>query len=555
MTKIKYFAAAAIAAGVFVSLGLAIASAQVDNNSNAQGEVNSQANITFPIPQLGNCASKDACKAYCSDTSHMQACIQFAQSHGLVSASEASQEKSFARIIANGSGPGGCDSPDSCNTYCSNTNHLQACLSFAQAHGLANTQMAEQGQKVLSYLQSGGRMPGNCDSQDACQAYCNELAHAEECFAFSQKIGITPPNNGMPQPTLAQMQKIAALAQSGQTPGGCTTMQACQEYCNDPSHGQACQQFGQKVGFTGGPDRVDGPGGCNSPDSCQTYCNDPSHQTECLQFAQKHGFMTQGQVQNFQNGMNQFQNGLKNAPPQVLTCLQTQVGEKILGQMQSGQFTPTPDVMSKMQTCFQSFRPSTSTPPGNFSQNGSGPQGPQMTVGELLQKMPPVVAACIKNKFEGSLPDSSSYPDQNFNQTAQSCFAANPGSYGPQSQKGGNQQQGQFNQQNFSPMNGNQQVPFQPQQGNYGNVSGTPPMPPFPGSSTPNFQGQQPMPGNYQPQQGQFAPMHPYNSSSTNYYPQPGSPQPMPAGTQVQSSSIQSFGGSILNAIRSLFRR
>lgn len=543
MTKIKYFAAAAIAAGVFVSLGFAIVDAQVGADGNSQGGANSsQTDITFPIPQLGNCASKDACKTYCNDTSHMQACIQFAQGHGLVSASEASQAKSFVQIITNGGGPDGCNSPDSCNTYCSDTNHLQACLSFAQAHGLANTQMAEQGKKMLSYLQSGGKMPGNCNSQDACQSYCNDLAHAEECFVFSQKIGVTPPSNGMPQPTLAQMQKISALAKSGQTPGGCTTMQACQEYCNDPSHGQECQQFGQEVGFIGGPSRVSGPGGCNSAGSCETYCNNPSHQTECLQFAKQHGFMTQGQVQNFQSGMNHFQNGLKNAPQQVITCLRSQVGGQVLSQIQNNQFIPTPDVMNKMQTCFQSFQSSTSTSLNGFGQNGTGPHGQggqEMTVGDILKHMPPDVYTCVQNKFGGSFPSSSSPADQNFGRVIQSCYAANP----PHPQN-----QSRFQQQQGGPMRG-----LEPQQGGYGNASGTPPMPPFQlGSSTPNFQGgQQPTPNNYPVPQGQFTPQF-YNSSST-FLPPPGSLQPTP-GMQTQSSSLQNFGGNILNAITNLLK-
>ncbi|MCL5016408.1 MAG: hypothetical protein M1312_02240 [Patescibacteria group bacterium] len=548
MMRIKYFTAAVIATGIFISLGLTV-SAQVGDITQSGG--GALANVTFPISELGNCSSQSACQTYCSDTSHMRACIQFAEKQGIVSSAEASKEKAFADVLSKGGGPGGCTSPDSCNTYCSDINHLQACMSFAQSHGLSNNQIS-QGQKILTYLQSGGKMPGGCTSQDTCQTYCNDLSHAEECFAFSQKLGITPPNNGGPQPTLAQMQKIAALAQSGQTPGGCDTMEACQSYCNDPSHGQVCQKFGQEVGFTGGPNGAGpqaGPGGCDSAESCQTYCNDSSHQTECLQFAQEHGIMTQGQVHNFQNGIQQFQNGLKNSPPQVLTCLQDQVGAQVLSQMQNGQFTPTPDVMSKMQTCFQSFQPSTSTPNG-FNQNGSGPQGQgqgqghEMTVGEIISHMPPKVYACVQGKLNGNLPVSSAYADQSFGAAVQSCYAANPPTPGPNLENQGNQQ-------NLPPMSGNEPMSPQPQQGNYNNynVSGTPPIQPFqPGSSST-------LNSNYQQPQNQPAPLQPYvqpNASST-LFPPPGSMEPMP-GTQTQSSSIQSLGGEILNAISNLLR-
>ncbi len=569
MKKINYLAASIAAAGLFVSLALVVNAQTLNNvqvNNPSTGVSNSAlASITYPVPQLGNCSSQSDCLAYCNDASHMQACIRFAQNHGLVSGAEAAKEKDFVSAINNGAGPGGCNSPESCQAYCSDVNHLQACLSFAKSHGLANDRMAEQGQRILAYIQSGGQMPGGCTTQDSCQTYCNQLSHAAECFAFSQKIGVNPPSNGgLPQPTLAQMQKIAALAQSGQTPGGCATMQACQEYCNDPANGQTCQQFAQQAGLVGGGPNgnMTGPGGCNSPESCQAYCNDPSHQTECLQFAQQHGFMSRGQVQNFQHGMNQFQNGLKNAPQQIITCLQNQVGEHVLSQMQSGQFTPTPDVMTKMQACFQSFRPSTSTPNSFGPDMNGGAQGQggpqQMTVGEMLQNMPPGVSACVKDKLGGNIPSLSSPADQNFGQVVQSCFAANP----PQPRDiRGNQQQGQYNQgrQDFpSPMNTSGQEPFPYREGNFNNGSGTPPygtlmMPYYQsgGSSTPNFQGQQPAPNNYPPQ-GQFAPQQPYSGSSTPMF-QPENYQPAP-GTQTQSSSIQNLGGNILNAISNLLR-
>ncbi|TSC69242.1 MAG: hypothetical protein G01um101466_141, partial [Parcubacteria group bacterium Gr01-1014_66] len=37
--------------------------------------------ITFPIPELANCAEKDACRLYCDDLAHQDECVAFAKKH------------------------------------------------------------------------------------------------------------------------------------------------------------------------------------------------------------------------------------------------------------------------------------------------------------------------------------------------------------------------------------------------------------------------------------------------------------------------------------------
>ena len=409
---------------VLLGLGLSLTVvAKVGAASNS-----SPANITFPVPELGNCASQDACKAYCDDASHMQACVQFAQSHGLISQSQASQGDSFAKALANGGGPGGCDSPTACQTYCSTISHLEACLSFAKSHGLNNGQMAD-GQKILAYLKTGGVMPGGCDSQTSCQNYCNELSHIVTCSAFVEKAGLTPPGGGPQQLTSTQVQKLAALAQSGQTPGGCTTNDACQTYCNNPDHAEACQTFATAVGFSGpgGPGGNQGkhlgPGGCDSPQSCQSYCGDPSHQEECLKFAGNSGQANQP------TGINSPQGG----------------------------------------------------------------QQPEQTVGDALNNVPSDVLACVKSKLGSALPDAASPATQGLGQAIQTCFASIPhnppvsgrgnGNFGPQNASGTPPLNGFINNQ--------PNQPNQPENGQFGpmNSSGTPSMP---NGSFPNNMPQQP---------------------------------------------------------------
>ncbi len=280
---------AAAIAGIAV-VGIAMAATY----AVAQTEGSSSQNMTFPISELGNCADQNACHAYCNVAAHMQACTTFAQNHGLESAGDAHKAEQFAQLLAQGAGPGGCNSPDACDAYCTTISHLNTCVAFAKAHNFTDQNLA-QGERVATYLQSGGHTPGNCTSKDTCEAYCQDQSHQQECMQFAQAVGMQGGMGGSDhgQQTSPEMQqKFSALLQSGKTPGGCTTLQACETYCSDPSHGSACGDFGAAMGGVQGNQRVTqpGPGGCTSDATCKAYCADPTHAQECAQFAHQSNY-------------------------------------------------------------------------------------------------------------------------------------------------------------------------------------------------------------------------------------------------------------------------
>ncbi len=264
-------------------------------------QTSSSQNITFPISELGNCTDSVSCHVYCNVPDHMQACTAFAQSHGLEAPTDAQKAGQFAKLLAKGSGPGGCTSPDSCNAYCSTVSHLNVCVAFAKANNLTDDNLV-QGEKIAGYLTAGGHMPGNCDSKNSCETYCSDQSHAQECMQFAQAIGIKPDEGGMsPQMT----QKFSELQSTGKIPSGCTTLSDCLRYCSDQSHGSECAHFGEDMGFPDrnsnnngvGPDvrgNHPGPGGCHSDVSCKAYCSDPSHSVECTQFSRQMGNYVQG---------------------------------------------------------------------------------------------------------------------------------------------------------------------------------------------------------------------------------------------------------------------
>ncbi|MDE2312165.1 MAG: hypothetical protein KGJ93_03735 [Patescibacteria group bacterium] len=253
----------------------------------------------FPVASLGNCASQSACHAYCDQPAHMPDCVAYAKANGLISQIQADQADQYAQILASGSGPGGCKSADACEAFCTKIVNLKTCIAFAQTHSFVNDDITT-GEKVLSYLESGGHMPGNCGSKDSCMAYCGQTDHEQECrqvFTAAHIMGPGQENPNQPAESFPpeELQKFAALLQSGQTPGGCQDLQACLDFCKNPSQGQACGAFAQAMGFGQNNSNAQvqnnqpGPGGCTDQASCQTYCSDPSHTQECKTFFQKAG--------------------------------------------------------------------------------------------------------------------------------------------------------------------------------------------------------------------------------------------------------------------------
>lgn len=399
-----WFAVAFLATGLIIGGGI-LAYAQTATTQTANGADQGAAlrGITFPIPELGNCGDEGACRAYCNDTVHIDACVSFAETHGLMNRDEASQAKKFKQVLQSGGGPGGCTNPQDCQTFCSNTANLEVCVKFAKDHGVKD-QNVDQGEKILAYVKSGGHMPGNCSSKESCQAYCGDFSHAEECFNFAKNAGIAQTGNGPGggnggggnEPTPEQVRKFLDLAKNGQTPGGCTSKDACEAYCQTAAHRDECVAFGVKAGFIK-PEEADmikksggaGPGGCNSNGSCNAYCNDQSHRDECYKFAEDHGFINHSQTQQAKEGLVSLRAGLEQAPPEVTACLKSTLGSNIIDDIQSGNLVPGSDIGERVRDCFEKF-------------------GRRGDPGEVFKNAPPEIIACLKDKIGSRFDDISS---------------------------------------------------------------------------------------------------------------------------------------------------
>lgn len=190
-------------------------------------------NISYPVPELGNCQSQQDCDTYCSSVDHMESCITYAEAHGLMTQEEITKARTILPLLVSGQTPGGCQSEQACNDYCNNQNNLNECVDFAVRIGEMS---AEEAQIVKS---TGGRGPGNCNSDSACKSYCQDSSHTEECINFALQHGL------MSQEEADTIRKTGL----GPGPGGCEGKPECENYCNAPEHQIECLQFGKDHGL------------------------------------------------------------------------------------------------------------------------------------------------------------------------------------------------------------------------------------------------------------------------------------------------------------------
>lgn len=221
---------------------------------------------------------------------------------------------------------GGCSSKEACKVYCDEPSHVQACVSYAVKAGFMTE---EQAQKSLKFANQTG--PGGCMGS-ACKAYCSVQGHYEECQAFAEKNGLTGPRGKTPKergeaPKIDETKAEALIAEKG-GPGGCTNMNECRAYCEDGSHMDACMAYAKENSLMSQEeiDRAqkfmtkEGPGGCKGI-ACREYCEDPSHHEECYAFAKQNGFAEEHPEGGPQEGSQQGpMEGRFVPPPADMRC-------------------------------------------------------------------------------------------------------------------------------------------------------------------------------------------------------------------------------------------
>lgn len=258
--------------------------------------------------QPPNCKSKSECDIYCQAPEHAEECITFAEAAGLMPPDELEEAKKFLAAIKKGVKPPACSGKEECDIYCAAEEHLEECLTFAEAAGFISPEDAAMARRT------GGKGPGGCRGKEECDAFCEDPANAEECINFAEEFGF------MFHEEAEQARKMlkAGLGLGG--PGGCKGKEECEAYCNDISHMVECVDFAEKAGFMSPEDAararrmaemgvMGGPGGCKEEEECRAFCENPANMEVCLDFAVKVGDMTLEQAEQAKRGMEMMQQG------------------------------------------------------------------------------------------------------------------------------------------------------------------------------------------------------------------------------------------------------
>ncbi|MBI2640165.1 MAG: hypothetical protein HYW90_04760 [Candidatus Sungbacteria bacterium] len=331
--------------------------------------------ISYPVKELGNCASQEACLSYCDDEAHINECLAFAKKNNLLSKDELKKADKFAEL--GNKGPGGCGSRKSCEAYCSNISRMDECLGWAETNGFISEKELTEAKKVQAAVKGGAKLPGGCTSKQACETYCTDPGHIDECIAFAETSGLMPPEE------LAEAKKVVEFIKRGETPGGCKSKDQCESYCQEENNMDECIAFAEKAGLIS-PEELElfkktggkGPGGCKGKVQCEAFCNSEVHQEECFSWAKEHGIMKEEDLTRMREGMDRFKQEFEKMPPEVAECLKGTVGEGVLNKMLNGEPVFAKDLGEKMQACFaEALQDFGGDFGGDFGDHRGGPGG------------------------------------------------------------------------------------------------------------------------------------------------------------------------------------
>ena len=413
--------------------------------------------VQYPIPELGNCKNKSACKIFCDDSKNSDACLAFAEQHNLMSSEETTAAKKF---IDNGMvGPGNCKGQAECDQYCGNSEHMEECITFAQKNGMMPQNQLEESQKVLAAIKRGVKPPA-CGGPKECDKYCSSSAHMEECINFSIEAGI------MDKGKQEEAQKVLAAIKRGIKPPACNGPQECDAYCSAPEHMEECINFSIETGMmpkqeqeqaqkmlsaikqgikppacqpnppgqSGQPNQSEQPSqqNQNQPNQanqssqpgqglqkCEQYCADPNHVEECVKFSVAMGNMTEQQAQN----------SIKNGNKGPGGCV---------GREACDTFCNNPD---NQETCFNFGKDNGMIPQEDLQKMQDGQQRMKDSFSQIPQEVLDCLTSSLGADVVEKMKNGSMIP-QKAGDSINQCFQK-----APQGKMPNQNQQGQPNQQ------------------------------------------------------------------------------------------------------------
>lgn len=133
--------------------------------------------ITFPIAELGGCATISQCRDYCQEPKNHQACLDFAKRYGL------GRYEKHPELMEKARDELGCTSQPTCRAFCDRPENQERCLSFATRHGFQTA--AGKGLRKKAELLEKARGVLGCDSMESCRLVCEKKK--KRCLEFMRE--------------------------------------------------------------------------------------------------------------------------------------------------------------------------------------------------------------------------------------------------------------------------------------------------------------------------------------------------------------------------------
>jgi hypothetical protein len=300
----------------------------------------------------GGCTGRDSCETYCNDIDHINECVAFAEKTSMLAPDELAKAKQVQAAIAKGVKPPPCKNKKTCDVYCDEPANMNVCIAFGEAAGFLQGRELADAKKIVAAIDNGATPPP-CRGKDACDVYCSASEHMEACIAFAQAAGF------MSRGEMENSQKVLDAIKKGVKPPVCRGKEECDKYCSEDAHIDECANFSVAAGLMSEKDakvakkiKGKGPGGCVGKEQCDAFCGVQDNQETCINFAKENGLISPGELQKIEDGQKQFQESLQNMPQKVFTCLQNSIGSGTLEKFKSGQAMPSRDIGKQMGQCF-----------------------------------------------------------------------------------------------------------------------------------------------------------------------------------------------------------
>ncbi|MFA6097416.1 MAG: hypothetical protein WC788_07365 [Candidatus Paceibacterota bacterium] len=328
------------------------------SNMMSKEEVNVAKNfIAAGSEGPGGCKSKESCESYCDDISRIDECVSFAEKNNLMPPDELAQAKKIQAAIAQGVKPPSCGSKKQCDDYCEQPDHMEECINFAAQAGFMNEKEKADAQKMLAAVKKGA-IPPPCKGKEACDEYCSAPANLETCTNFAIAAGF------MSDEEQGQAQKMLQAVKKGVNPPKCRGKEECDAYCGQDEHFEECLNFAEAAGMMSSDDAVmarktkgKGPGGCKGKEECEAFCQDPGNQETCFNFAKDNGLISEEDMKKMEEGKQQMQQAFQQMPQEMLECLNTELGADVVEKLKAGTAMLSKDIGDKMGLCGQKMGP------------------------------------------------------------------------------------------------------------------------------------------------------------------------------------------------------